>query len=236
VIAALAEATGSEVYLSREAALDAASPEELAEKVNDPMLALERIEDLGGVGPRKADHERLADLVEYHTVLLERVDKVIDPGDEPVYATEHRVVIDREAVTEADRDEQVEYLGTIADRLQLPETAWCVDPLETITRLDDDPEIAYVWNLGERATADEVNSLHRHFEKRFTETHGREPRALHLIVAGLEGLRQIPDDVIESTIKPWMRDRERQREEAAESELADHPTLGPKGQPAGGEQ
>jgi hypothetical protein len=60
VISWLGDVTGTELYLSREAAIEAASPEELAGRVNDPLLALERIEELGGVGPSKADQERAA--------------------------------------------------------------------------------------------------------------------------------------------------------------------------------
>jgi hypothetical protein len=232
-LAWLGDVTGTELYLSREAAIEAASPEEVAEHVTDPELALERIEALGGVGPSKADHERVAALVEYSSVLHDRADEVIDPTG-PVYATEHRVVIDRDEVRAADRDEQTEHLAEIAEALKLPETAWCVDPLETITRLEDDPETAYVWNLGENATANEVASLRRSFEERFAETHNREPRALHLIVAGLEALQRIPDDVIENTIKPWLRDREAKRE--AREELAERRELGAKGRPAGGER
>ena len=113
------------------------------------------------------------------------------------------------SIQTADREEQIEHLADLANRLDLPETAWCVDPLKKIERVEDDAKYAYLWLLSDRATGDDVESLQRALESRYREKFGRDPDALHLIMRDVEDVREIPKQVIETTIKPWLKEREK---------------------------
>jgi hypothetical protein len=128
---------------------------------------------------------------------------------DPLAEFEDLVMIDPRAVRSAPRNDQTEILTDLAERLELPETAFCRDPVEKIVELDDDPAKAYVWILGHHATGENVASLKRHLDESYRENFGHEPRATHLIVANVDDLRELTEAEVEEYLKPWLRERER---------------------------
>lgn len=118
------------------------------------------------------------------------------------------VVIDPDGVRSAPRNEQSRILADLADRLELPETAFCTDPVDKIVELDDDPAKAYVWVLGHHATGENVASLEHHLNEAYRENFGHEPRATHLIVSEVDDLRELSEAEAEEYLKPWLRERE----------------------------
>jgi len=127
------------------------------------------------------------------------------------------LLVQPDPIREADRGDQLEYLSDLADRLEMPPETWCVDPIKKIERVEDDPTLAYLWLLSDRATGDDVDSLERALTERYRDQYGRDPEALHLILRDVEEVREIPSHVIEHTIKPWLRDREEQLDDGSEA-------------------
>lgn len=136
-------------------------------------------------------------------------ESVLEDADEPILELDgEAILLDPEELRGADREDQLEHLADLAERLDLPREAWCVDPIKKIERLEDDPTRAYLWLLGDRATGDDVSRLQRALTERYRDEYGREPAALHLIVRDVDDIKEIPSEVIEHTIKPWLKDRE----------------------------
>lgn len=197
-IEAFADRLGVEVWLVRDRAVE--------EAAEDGEVYTSR---------ESAVVEAVAD--EPTAVLEGTVPYAIEEADEPIQwvgPNGEALLVQPDPIRGADREDQLEHLSDLGDRLELPPETWCVDPLKKIERLDDDPRKAYVWLLGERATGDDVDTLDRALTKRYREEFGRDPAALHMIVRDLDDIREIPGDVIEHTIKPWLKERE----EAIEAE------------------
>lgn len=80
------------------------------------------------------------------------------------------------------------------------------DPIRTVAQMEDDRSRAYAWILDEDATEEDRASLAKEIEETFVQMNQSEPDALHFIVRGIDELKELDSETVESYVKPWLKD------------------------------
>jgi hypothetical protein len=87
------------------------------------------------------------------------------------------------------------------------------DPIRTVAQLRDDRSHAYAWILSDEATEEDRASLAKEIEETFVQMNQSEPDALHFIVRGIDELKELDSETVESYVKPWLKDSSNPSEE-----------------------
>lgn len=72
-------------------------------------------------------------------------------------------------------------------------------------KIEDDPNKVYVWVVGEGDRADFAEFI----DHSFIEFKGTSPKALHMVVADIDQIKEIDAETYKSKIKPWLTQRNR---------------------------
>lgn len=76
------------------------------------------------------------------------------------------------------------------------------DPVKRIHSLEDRPDSVYLWELD--CTDEQLNNLSQRVKTEFVRKNNRDPQALHLIRNDVTGVEELPPEVVEDKVKPFL--------------------------------
>lgn len=78
------------------------------------------------------------------------------------------------------------------------------DPVDKVFKLEDDPTIAYVWQVKEEASDGLINYTLNEIQSRFIKENNRAPHSLHIVTKDIEDLKRLGPEEIEDVIHPFI--------------------------------
>lgn len=105
------------------------------------------------------------------------------------------------------REERLgEHLSDEELSLMLDERNLWPDPIENVAQLEDSRSHAYAWVLSDDATEEDRASLATEIEETFVQLNQSDPEALHVVVRGVEEVKELDAETIENYVKPWLKE------------------------------
>jgi len=77
-----------------------------------------------------------------------------------------------------------------------------VDYYDNPTILEDDPSKVYVWKVD---TPEDVSEFSEYLSHAYVKNSGQEPKAMHIVVADVDEIKDIDKNEFITKIKPWIK-------------------------------
>lgn len=85
-----------------------------------------------------------------------------------------------------------------------------IDPVLKVHKLQDDPNVCYVWQMREEASDYQMKNIIDNLYSEFVKKNGRDPLSLHLICRDISEIQKMDKESLQKIIVPWINSNHKQ--------------------------